>query len=268
MDDVKKFNKQRWEELSEAGVKYSLPWMDLNEEKAFDLINPERVDIAIRDKDVLCLAASGGQQTAAFGLLGARVTVFDLSEAQLKQDRKAATFYGFPLVVQQGDMSDLSIFSSDSFDLVWLAHGINFISDPGPVIREAARVLRVSGNFRLEITNPYGHGIWERWNGEGYLVTEPFIDGGEVVYDDPYWEFDTPSGERKRVRGPREFRHSLSRIVNSLISNGLRVLGLWEDGRGDPEAEPGSWKHFKSRIPPWITIWTELDLKRGREGRP
>ena len=40
--------------------------------------------------DVLCLAAGGGQQSVAFALLGANVTVFDLSETQLEHDRLAA----------------------------------------------------------------------------------------------------------------------------------------------------------------------------------
>jgi 2-polyprenyl-3-methyl-5-hydroxy-6-metoxy-1,4-benzoquinol methylase len=48
----------------------------------------------VKGKDVLCLASSGGQQSAAFGVLGANVTVFDLSENMLKKDVATAKHYG------------------------------------------------------------------------------------------------------------------------------------------------------------------------------
>ena len=35
----------------------------------------------LHDREVLCLAGGGGQQSAAFANLGARVTVLDLTEA-------------------------------------------------------------------------------------------------------------------------------------------------------------------------------------------
>jgi 2-polyprenyl-3-methyl-5-hydroxy-6-metoxy-1,4-benzoquinol methylase len=56
----------------------------------------------ISGKRVLCLAAGGGQQSAAFGLLGADVTVFDLSDEMLARDQAAASRYGLPLAVTYG----------------------------------------------------------------------------------------------------------------------------------------------------------------------
>ena len=255
MDEIAEFNRERWNELSEAGVCFSRPWLDLTEEKARDAINREGINLKIKGEQVLCLAASGDQQSAAFGLLGAHVTVFDLSESQLEKDARTADVYGCPVKTVRGDMRDLSIFPKDSFDIVWLAHGINFVPDARLVIEGAARVLKPGGFFRIEITNPYAHGVWDKWTGKGCLVTDPFIDGGEVLQEDPYWDVESEDGIQKRIHGPREFRHSLSTIVNTLIANSLRILGLWEAGGGDPCAEPGSWKHFKSRIPPWITLW-------------
>ena len=41
----------------------------------------------IAGKGVLCLAGGGGQQSAAFALLGAKVTVLDFSETQLERDK-------------------------------------------------------------------------------------------------------------------------------------------------------------------------------------
>jgi SAM-dependent methyltransferase len=254
LDRIAAYNQERWDELSREGVTFGRPWLDLTREEAIRRIDPEGIAGDVRGRDVLCLAASGGQQSAAFGVLGARVTVFDLSGTQLEKDRAAAARYGFAVSTEQGDMRDLSRFPPASFDLVWLAHGINFVPDARRVIGGAVRVLREGGLLRLECTNPYVHGAWDAWNGEGYLLRAPFADGGEVTWADPDWVFEV-DGREKRMRGPREFRHALSTIVNALVAAGMTILGLWEAGHGDAAAAPGSWRHFVTVAPPWITVW-------------
>jgi len=52
-------------------------------------------------------------------MLGANVTVLDLSESQLQKDRYAADHLGATIETCQGDMRDLSRFQPDTFDLVW-----------------------------------------------------------------------------------------------------------------------------------------------------
>ena len=101
--------------------------------------------------------AAGGQQSAAFALLGARVTVLDFCTTQLERDQQAAAHYGTEVTAVEGDMRDLSCFADDSFDIVWHAHSLNFIPDPRPVFDEVARVLRADGRYRLHRgTAPFG----------------------------------------------------------------------------------------------------------------
>ncbi len=147
-------NKERWEELSKSDVKFSRPRLDLDTNSARQMIDPEGQLRTIKDTRVLCLAASGGQQSAAFELLGATVTVFDLSENQLAKDRQAAQHDGIHVETVQGDMQDLSAFPPDSFDVVWLAHLINFVPSATTVISEMSRVCRPTGRVRLNFTNP------------------------------------------------------------------------------------------------------------------
>ncbi len=78
VDEIARYNKGRWEELAEANIEYSRPFLDLDSEKAREAIDPEGVLADVSGLDVLCLASGGGQQSAAFGLLGANVTVLDL----------------------------------------------------------------------------------------------------------------------------------------------------------------------------------------------
>jgi SAM-dependent methyltransferase len=260
VDEIARAARERWEELSGEGIAYSVPWLDLDAETARRRVDPEGMLGEIEGTDVLCLAGGGGQQSAAFGLLGARVTVLDVADNQLARDRDTALQLGHEVRTVQGDMRDLSAFPDDSFDLVWHAHSLTFVPDRTRVFREVVRVLRPGGQYRLTWTNPFVHGVWEgKWTGQGYPISHPYEDGEEIPYEDPFWDFERPDGSRARVIGPREWRHALGPVVNDLLGLGLTMLGLWEDARGDVDAEPGTWKHFKAIAPPWLICWWRLE---------
>ena len=113
MDELSSFNRERWNGLVRAGVLYSRPKLDLDEASAREVVDEAGLLGDVRGKKVLVLAGGGGQQSAALGLLGAQVTVLDLSDEQLEQDRRAAEHYGLSPVLLQGDMRDLTRFADD-----------------------------------------------------------------------------------------------------------------------------------------------------------
>ena len=83
LDDAARFNRDRWEDLARAGVGFSRPWTDLDAARARERVDPEGMLGGVAGLDVLCLAGGGGQQSVAFAILGARVTVLDFSSTQL-----------------------------------------------------------------------------------------------------------------------------------------------------------------------------------------
>jgi len=257
MDDLAKFNQERWEELAEANVRYSRPALDLTRKSARQMVDSRGVMGDPAGKDVLCLAGGGGQQSAAFALLGANVTVLDLSETQLRRDRQAAEHYGFAIRAVQGDMRDLSCFGDDSFDIVWHAHSLNFVPDARPVFDEVRRVIRPGGLYHLHYSNPFAQGIQDaEWDERGYPLRDPYVDGHEFTGDQMTWEVGDGRGGAKLIQGPREFRHALSTVVNGLIARGFVILGIWEDDTdADPDAKPGTWRHFQYILPPWLVLW-------------
>ncbi|HEY3341146.1 MAG TPA: class I SAM-dependent methyltransferase [Anaerolineae bacterium] len=258
MDPITHYNHERWEALAKANIEYSRPMLNLTPETARQELEPFGVLGSAEGKRVLCLASGGGQQSAAFGLLGARVTVRDFSETQLERDRQAAAHYGLHIETLQGDMRDLSPFADRSFDIVYHAHSINFIPDVEPVFSEVARVLAPGGLYRFSCMNPFVHGLDERhWDGHGYPLWRPYIDGDEVIDKSP-WDVWQTDGSVQRVAGPHEFRHTLSGLVNGLVRHGFNILGLWEEPAGDPNAQPGTWQHYKAIAPPWLVFWTRL----------
>ena len=256
MDDLAKFNKERWEELAKNGVIYSRPFLELDTTSARQVVDPNSLMGDVRGKNVLCLAGGGGQQSAAFGLLGAKVTVFDLSETQLKRDVETARHYNLTIHTVQGDMRDLSAFADAGFDLIWHAYSINFIPETNAVFTEVARVLRPGGLYRLEWANPFVCGLDEaEWLDPGYPLKQPYIDGAELVFDQPDWEIRADDGTCTRIAGPKEFRHTLSTVVNGLIKRGFSIRGIWEETSNEPDAAPGTWEHLKLIAPPWLTLW-------------
>ncbi len=257
MDDIIQFNKLRWEELSAAGVEYSEPWLSLTKEFARDRIDPERQLSTVKGKEVLCLAAGGGQQSVAFALSGAKVTVLDFSENQLSKDRLAASHYDLSIRTVQGDMRDLSQFRNGEFDIVWLAHSINFIPDTRPVIIQIGRICKPEGMLRLTFTNPFVHAISENYMNGGYLLTRRYDDGAEIIYRNPNWSFTGKDRKEHTVRGPREFRHRLSTIINGLIQAAFEIRGFWEETEAEENTEPGSWEHLKSIAPQYLAIWAQ-----------
>jgi len=257
MDDVAKYNKERWEELARSNVMFSLPWLDLDKKIAIKRIDPYGMIDEIAGKDVLCLAGGGGQQSAAFALLGAKVTVLDFSETQLKRDREVASHYKVSIRTVQGDMRDLSAFRKDAFDIVYHAHSVVFIPDIRPVFKGVARILRTDGLYHLHCHNPLTQGIDEEdWNGHGYPLYLPYVEGTEIIPRDPYWEIQSEGGVKRRVRGPREFRHTLSSILNGLVGLGFVILGVWEETGDKLDAKPGTWEHFEAIAAPFLTFWS------------
>ncbi|MDQ3665921.1 MAG: class I SAM-dependent methyltransferase [Acidobacteriota bacterium] len=217
MDEVAKYNVERWQALAQADAVFTRPRLDLDEDSARKYLDPQRRLGDVAGKNVLCLAAGGGQQSVAFALLGANVTVVDISEAQLRRDAEAASHYNLNLNLLQGDMRDLSHFSERSFDIVWHPYSLNLVPDARLVFREVARALRAGGIYHFMCANPFFIGLGGKdWNGDGYTLRLPYVDGAEITYQDESWIF-RGENHNEPIRKCKEYRHTLSTLVNGLI---------------------------------------------------
>lgn len=257
MDETAQYNRRRWRRLVEAGALFTRPALELDAESARRRLDPNGRLGSVSGKRVLVLAGGGGQQSVAFALLGARVDVLDLSDAQLARDREAAAHYGFEIATLEGDMRDLSAFDAAAFDVVWQPYSLNFVPDARVVFAEVARVIRPSGTYYVQVANPYFVGVGERdFDGEGYVVKRPYVQGVRVDAADPEWV----AGGRA-VEPPREYRQTLETVINGLIDAGFRITHLDEgtETAPDPRATPGTWDHFNAIVPPWLSFWSERE---------
>lgn len=259
MDDLANYNKNRWEALAQARVAYSRPFLDLTPENALAALDPDPVFVGspfsqVAGKNVLCLAGGGGQQTAVFGILGANVTVLDLTETQLARDHEAAAHHGYTIRALQGDMRDLSAFDADSFDVVWQPYSINFVPDAAQVLRQVGRIIRPGGFYHVQFANPFWSMDADAWLPQGYPVKQPYISGQQLLFSSATWKFEDEQGNQHRIEGPHEFLHTYGQIVNTLAQTGFIILGLREGPEGNPQAAPGTWDHLVTVIPPFNAL--------------
>jgi SAM-dependent methyltransferase len=257
MDNINKINRERWNALARANVEYTRPFLDYTPEDARRYVGRYGILGDVAGKHVLCLASGGGQDSVAFGLLGADVTVLDLSDVQLERDRQGASHHALQAVTVQGDMRDLSVFHANAFDVVWQPYSVNFVPSVESVFREVARVLKPGGIYYVAFANPFVQSVDdEAWDGQAYPLKGLYLDGEDMTQYFPHWDVTRPDGSQAKLDSPHEFRHTLSTVLNTLAKEGFIFLGLWEWMRLDEKPEPGSWPHFTQVAPPWFdTFW-------------
>lgn len=244
-DEIAAAGEKHWERMAREGCEFTRPWLNLDRALVRQYARgelthapeflaemyPVGVLADVADRDVLCLASGGGQQSAVFALLGARVTVADLSESQLDGDRRAASHYGYQITTVRADMRDLSMLDGKSFDLVYQAPSMAYVPDVRRVYAEVRRLLRHGGTYRVEYTNPAVEFVdCADWDGEGYRIARPYAER-----------------VRRRDDGVTEFRHYLSDIFNGLIEAGLSIQQVEEAPhylRQHADAPPGNWEHW------------------------
>lgn len=243
MDPIAAANQQLWEAEVQKGGGYTRPWLDLDREVLDAWVNgrlhpipyplyelyPTSLLQNVAGKELLCLAAGGGQQSAIFGLLGANVTVVDLTRGQLDGDETAASHYGYPITTIQADMRDLSALPRHAYDLVFQADSLAYVPDVRQVYAQVAQVLRPGGTYRVKHTQPAVHRT--SWNGTAYEITEPYA-----------------TTVQHRDDGGIEFRHRLDDIFNGLIDNNFAIQRVeeapyYQQTETLSQSTPGSWGH-------------------------
>ncbi|MDI6770093.1 MAG: class I SAM-dependent methyltransferase [Anaerolineales bacterium] len=211
MDAISQDNRARWNALARANVEYSRPFLDFTREQVAEYIYRHGVLKDVNGKNVLCLASGGGQDSVAFGLLGAKVTVLDLSDVQLERDRQGAAHHGLSVTTIHGDMRDLSVFSDEAFDVVWQVYSVNFVPSVESIFREVARVLKPGGIYFVQFANPFVQGVDEdAWDGRAYPLTGFYLDGEDLVERFPYWDVKQPAPHSLCLNSRTHF--ALSRI--------------------------------------------------------
>lgn len=249
-DSILNQNQKEWDDNVNEGDQYTKPWLHLTDDMAKKFANAEisgfhepygeidnplwkkihrSIYANISGKRVLCLASGGGQQSALFSLLGAQVTVVDLSAGQLRGDIEASKFYGYKVETIQASMTDLSALAQNSFDLVFQPISICFVPDVQTVYREVYRITKPGGKYLVSHINPSTYPTCfendiDGFDGVGYRIASPYL-GGAIRYD--------ANGKENMTEGQLsgEFRHLFIDMFCNLTESGFKIQYVWEDER-------------------------------------
>lgn len=233
--DIRSYNRDAWNREVEGGQsRWTQPVtpevIARAREGAFSILLTENIPVpqrwfpSLKGADVLCLASGGGQQGPVLAAAGARVTVFDNSPAQLKQDQLVADREALSIRTVEGDAADLSAFADGSFDLVFNPCSTVFMPDVRAVWRECSRVLRRGGILMTGSMNPV-HYIFDLYKAdEGVL---------EVAHSIPYSDLTSipPEDLQEHMEKglPVEFGHSLTDLLGGQCAAGFVITDMYED---------------------------------------
>jgi SAM-dependent methyltransferase len=190
----------------------------------------------VSGRDILCLASGGGQQGPILAAAGARVVVFDASDAQLSQDRKVAERDGLVLDTVQGFMDDLSVFPDGRFDLIFHPVSNCYSPEIEPVWRECFRVLRPGGRLLAGFMNPAVYIFDSEQMTRSKLVVRfplPYSD----IADRSSKDFDMIIQRDHTV----EFSHSFDTQFAGQLRAGFMIAGMFEDGDREPQRSIGAY---------------------------
>jgi SAM-dependent methyltransferase len=233
--DIRSYNRDAWNREVEGGEsRWTQPVspevIAQAREGEFSILLTENIPVPGRwfpplaGADVLCLASGGGQQGPVLAAAGARVTVFDNSPAQLKQDQLVAERESLSLRTMEGDAADLSMFADESFDIVFNPVSTVFMPDVRAVWSECYRVLRPGGILMTGSMNPV-HYIFDLYKADEGIL--------EVAHSIPYSDLKSiPKEELEEhmAKGlPIEFGHSLTDLIGGQCDAGFVITDMYED---------------------------------------
>ncbi|PZE19027.1 class I SAM-dependent methyltransferase [Paenibacillus xerothermodurans] len=179
----------------------------------------------VRGKKVANLCGSNGRKAVPLALLGAEVTVFDISEENRKYALELAASANTTLEYIVTDIYDIDLkeYGGD-FDLLYLEGGIlHYFSDLEKFMSILYALLNDGGNLVLSDFHPLGRCISS--HGEvNYFDTE--LKNGDVAYKGA---FDIE--EQKDFPDVSIRLYTLSDIINSVVASGFR-LRKFDEHRG------------------------------------
>ena len=173
-------------------------------------------------KRVLGLAAGGGQQIPVFSALGAKCTVLDYSEEQLKSERAVAEREGYDVQTVRADMTKPLPFEDGAFDIIFHPVSNCYVREVKPIFKECFRVLRPGGVFLAGLDN----GINFLFDGE---------DETAVVNSLPFDPIANPE-QMKQLEDADcgvQFSHTLEEQIGGQLEAGFRLTDLYEDTNGE-----------------------------------
>ncbi|MGV3484482.1 MAG: class I SAM-dependent methyltransferase [Planctomycetaceae bacterium] len=247
--DVHAHNAAAWDQLVDDDRFSGAMPLPADRQAAMAALDPWLRDEWKPGCRLLCLAAGGGRQGPLHAIAGAKVTVVDISQRQLEQDRLAAQRLGLSLSLIQCSADQLTGIEAHAFDVIVQPVSTCYLPDLRTLYREIARVLRPGGVYLVQHKQPTSMRL--RYDPEGgYRLDEP----APAQHCLPIIRPGQLAVPQNREPGTMEYAHSLQDLIGELCAAGFLIERFAEPPRGDAFAEPGSAEHQACFAPPYFKL--------------
>jgi SAM-dependent methyltransferase len=239
-------NTVAWNSLSQRSEFVNRSPLAIEASLAIDAIDPWLTQEGpLPGRRILCLAAGGGTHAPLLAMMGAEVTVVDLSPVQLAIDQRIAQERGLKIETIQASMDDLRIIGDGTFDCVVQPVSSSYVRDLRKVYYEVGRILVDGGLYLAQHKQPGSLQAAADF-ADGYAIRLPHAEGGALM----------PTNERAPYRETEtvEFIHTIETLLGELCRCGFTIEDIQEPPRGDAWAAIGSPEHRACYLPPYIKV--------------
>ena len=176
----------------------------------------------VKGKKLLHLQCHFGQDSLSWARLGARVTGCDLSDAAVAEARRLGALEAASARFIQCNLYDLPQHLKGRFDIVFTSYGsIGWLPDLQRWAAVIAHFLKRGGFFYMVDFHPV---LW-MFDSNFREIQYAYHNSGPIVADNQGTYADGQAPIQYRDYG---WNHALSEIINSLLSQGLRLEFLNE----------------------------------------
>ena len=211
----------------------------------------------VTGKRILNLLGSKGNKAVCFALLGADVTVVDISSENQRYALELAEEAGVFISYLVGDALDIDENELLTFDIIILEMGVlHYFLDLHPLFYKVTKLMNETSVFILRDYHPFiSKGLYFE-NGI-HAVEADYFNDDCVEVDVAYTPLLTET-QRKDLKKNVIRRWTISETINALINSGLSIQKMKEDKGirwAFPKEAPNG---IENRLPGTYTILSTL----------
>ncbi len=217
-------NRQSWNELTTLHAESSFYDVKSFKKGKTSLNHIEIEELGdIRGKKILHLQCHFGMDTLSLARKGADVTGVDISDTSIQKATELSKELDIPARFIRSNIYEIENELNETFDIVYTSYGaINWLDDLDKWAKIINRYLKPNGIFFMVEFHPFIYTLSD--NSEivnSYFKSKPI----ETIVEKSYTgKSEVSSNNLRHI----EWHHSLSEVLVSLITNGLKLEFLNE----------------------------------------
>ncbi|HBN85302.1 MAG TPA: class I SAM-dependent methyltransferase [Clostridiales bacterium] len=246
MDEVALKNKKAWEYRAYEfwNMNYGTP-----KEKAVEILHNPKACLRyhqkyfddIKGSNIANVCGSNGRIAVPLAVLGAVVTIFDISEENQKYALELADSAGVSIIYEVGDFNNVDLKRHGNvFDIAYLEGGIlHYFHNLNLFFSKLYGIIKPGGKLILSDFHPFRKIVAMGQIGKSTQVTDgDYFDisvfNGEVAYKSHF-----PQDEQQFFPDCSLRYYTLSEIINAAINTGFNIREFIEHPNWENKKVPG-----------------------------